>query len=111
MAEVTEPFRQGQIGSSAVPVKRNPIKSERVSSIARILRSLVGVSMENISLWHERDLSNSANERFTIPMSAILVDEMLNLTTKVISEPTDKQGQNHLKHRHHKGSDLLGICS
>ncbi|MGA7541623.1 MAG: adenylosuccinate lyase [Nitrososphaeraceae archaeon] len=86
LAEVTEPFRQGQIGSSAVPVKRNPIKSERVSSIARILRSLVGVSMENISLWHERDLSNSANERFTIPMSAILIDEMLNLTTKVISE-------------------------
>jgi adenylosuccinate lyase len=42
--------------------------------------------MENISLWHERDLSNSANERFTIPMSAILIDEMLNLTTKVISE-------------------------
>jgi adenylosuccinate lyase len=86
LAEVTEPFRKGQIGSSAVPVKRNPIKSERVSSIAKILRSLVGVSMENISLWHERDLSNSANERFTIPMSFILLDEMLNLITKVISE-------------------------
>jgi adenylosuccinate lyase len=86
LAEVAEPFRQGQIGSSAVPVKRNPIKSERVSSLARMLRSLVNVSMENISLWHERDLSNSANERFTIPMSAILIDEMLNLITKVISE-------------------------
>lgn len=86
LAEVAEPFRQGQIGSSAVPVKRNPIKCERVSSLARMLRSLVNVSMENIPLWHERDLSNSANERFTIPMSAILIDEMLNLITKVISE-------------------------
>ena len=86
LAEVTEQFREGQIGSSAVPVKRNPIKSERVSSIAKILRSLVEVSMENISLWHERDLSNSANERFTIPMSFILLDEMLNLITRVISE-------------------------
>lgn len=86
LAEVAEPFRQGQIGSSAVPVKRNPIKCERVSSLARMLRSLVNVSMENIPLWHERDLSNSANERFTIPMSSILIDEMLNLITKVISE-------------------------
>jgi adenylosuccinate lyase len=86
LAEVTEQFREGQIGSSAVPVKRNPIKSERVSSIAKILRSLVEISMENIALWHERDLSNSANERFTIPMSFILLDEMLNLITRVISE-------------------------
>jgi adenylosuccinate lyase len=74
------------MGSSAVPVKRNPIKSERVSSLARILRSLVSVSMENIASWHERDLSNSANERFTLPMAAILLDEMLNAMTKVIRE-------------------------
>jgi adenylosuccinate lyase len=86
LAEVEEPFREGQIGSSAVPVKRNPIKSERVSSLARMLRSLVNVSLENIALWHERDLSNSANERFTIPMSAVLIDEMLNLITRVILE-------------------------
>jgi adenylosuccinate lyase len=86
LAEAEEPFRKGQIGSSAVPVKRNPIKSERVSSLARMLRSLVNVSLENIPLWHERDLSNSANERFTIPMSAILMDEMLNLITGVVSE-------------------------
>jgi adenylosuccinate lyase len=84
--EVAEPFREGQMGSSAVPVKRNPIKSERVSSLAKILRSLVSVAMENIALWHERDLSNSANERFTIPMGCILLDEMLNLITKVILE-------------------------
>lgn len=84
--ELAEPFRTGQIGSSAVPVKRNPIKSERVSSLARLLRPLVIVSMENIPLWHERDLTNSANERFTIPMASILIDEMLSSMTKVISE-------------------------
>ncbi|HKZ62016.1 MAG TPA: adenylosuccinate lyase [Nitrososphaera sp.] len=86
IGEVAEPFRKGQMGSSAVPVKRNPIKSERVSSLAKMLRSLVSVSMENIALWHERDLSNSANERFTLPMAAILLDEMLNAMTKVVSE-------------------------
>jgi adenylosuccinate lyase len=73
------------MGSSAVPVKRNPIKSERVSSLSRLLRALVSVAMENVSLWHERDLSNSANERFTIPMTVILLDEMLNLMVNVIT--------------------------
>jgi adenylosuccinate lyase len=86
IGEVSEPFRKGQMGSSAVPVKRNPIKSERVSSLAKMLRALVNVSMENVALWHERDLSNSANERFTLPMGAILLDEMLNAMTKVVSE-------------------------
>ena len=86
IGEVAEPFRKGQMGSSAVPVKRNPIKSERVSSLARILRSLVSVSMENIMSWHERDLSNSANERFALPMGPILLDEMLNAMTMVIQE-------------------------
>jgi adenylosuccinate lyase len=86
IGEVAEPFRKGQMGSSAVPVKRNPIKSERVSSLAKILRSLVSISMENVALWHERDLSNSANERFTLPMGAILLDEMLNAMTRVVSE-------------------------
>jgi adenylosuccinate lyase len=86
IGEVAEPFRKGQVGSSAVPVKRNPIKSERVSSLAKILRSLVNVAMENIALWHERDLSNSANERFTFPMAVILLDEMLNSMKKIISD-------------------------
>lgn len=85
IGELAEPFRVGQMGSSAVPVKRNPIKSERVSSLARLLRPLVIVSMENIALWHERDLTNSANERFTIPMASILLDEMLESMIKVIS--------------------------
>lgn len=84
--EVAESFKSGQMGSSAVPVKRNPIKSERVSSLAKLLRSLLNVSMENISLWHERDLTNSANERFTIPMGTILLDEMLSTMIKVVKD-------------------------
>lgn len=85
LAEVAEPFRKGQMGSSAVPVKRNPIKSERISSLARILRALVNVAFENVTLWHERDLSNSANERFTLPIAVILLDEMLNSLTNVLA--------------------------
>jgi adenylosuccinate lyase len=84
--EVSEPFKEGQMGSSAVPVKRNPIKSERVSSLARILRANAQVALENITLWHERDLSNSANERFIIPTSLILLDEMLNSILKVMKD-------------------------
>jgi adenylosuccinate lyase len=84
IGELQEPFREGQIGSSAVPVKKNPIKSERVCSLARILRSLLTVSFENIPSWHERDLTNSANERFTLPISLILLDEMLNAMLNVI---------------------------
>jgi len=85
IGEVAEYFKKGQMGSSAVPVKRNPIKSERVSSLSKLLRSQVGVSFENIPLWHERDLSNSANERFILPTSAILVDDMLETMTRIIS--------------------------
>ena len=83
IGEVAEYFARGQMGSSAVPVKRNPTKSERVSSLARILRSQVQLSLENIPLWHERDLSNSANERFLIPMTIILCDEMLHTMIRV----------------------------
>lgn len=85
IGEVAEQFKKGQMGSSAVPVKRNPIKSERVSSLSKLVRSQVGLSFENIPLWHERDLSNSANERFVIPTVSILVDEMLETMTKIIS--------------------------
>jgi len=85
IAEVAEQFKKGQMGSSAVPVKRNPIKSERVSSLSKILRSQIAITFENIPLWHERDLSNSANERFVLPTAAILVDEMLETMSKIIS--------------------------
>jgi len=86
IGEVAEHFKKGQMGSSAVPVKRNPTKSERISSLSKLLRSQVHTSFENIPQWHERDLSNSANERFTIPMCSILLDEMLETMIKVIQD-------------------------
>ena len=85
IGEVAEQFKKGQMGSSAVPVKRNPIKSERVSSLSKMVRSQVDISFENIPLWHERDLSNSANERFVIPTVSILVDEMLETMIRIVS--------------------------
>lgn len=85
IGEVAEQFKKGQMGSSAVPVKRNPIKSERVSSLSKILRSQIAITFENIPLWHERDLSNSANERFVLPTAAILIDEMLETMSKIVS--------------------------
>ena len=85
IGEVQESFKKDQMGSSAVPVKKNPIKSERISSFAKILKSHVYIALENISLWHERDLSNSANERFIIPTSAILIDDMITTMIKIIS--------------------------
>jgi len=84
IGEVSEHFKKGQMGSSAVPMKRNPIKSERISSLSKLLRSHIGTSFENIPLWHERDLSNSANERFIIPMSSILLDDMLETMIHII---------------------------
>ena len=84
IGEVAEQFKKGQMGSSAVPVKRNPIKSERISSLSKLLRSQIGISFENIPLWHERDLSNSANERFILPIASILLDEMLETMIKII---------------------------
>ncbi len=85
IGEVAEQFKKGQMGSSAVPVKRNPIKSERVSSLSKILRSQIAITFENIPLWHERDLSNSANERFVLPTAAILIDEMLETMSNIVS--------------------------
>ena len=84
IGEVAERFKKGQMGSSAVPVKRNPIKCERISSLAKMLRGQVGVAFENIPLWHERDLSNSANERFVVPTASILADEILETALRVI---------------------------
>jgi len=84
IGEVSEHFKNGQMGSSAVPVKRNPTKSERITSLSKLLRSQVQISFENIPHWHERDLSNSANERFILPMCSILLDEMLETMINVI---------------------------
>src|SRR6266849_4903790 len=85
ISEVMEPFeREKQVGSSALPSKRNPELSERVSSLAKLMRGLVIPALENVPMWHERDLSNSANERFIFPMSFILTEEMLRLTNRVL---------------------------
>jgi adenylosuccinate lyase len=83
--ELSEPFRTGkQVGSSAMPQKRNPWRSENISSLAKIERSLVPPSLEAIITWHERDLSQSASERFTIPEAFILLDHMLNSITRIL---------------------------
>ena len=84
--ELLEPFQEGkQIGSSAMPQKRNPWRSENISSLAKIERSLVGPALESIVTWHERDLSQSASERFIIPESFILTDHMLNSMTRILT--------------------------
>jgi adenylosuccinate lyase len=84
--ELAEPFATGkQIGSSAMPQKKNPWKSENISSLAKIMRSLVPPALESIVTWHERDLSQSASERFIIPEAFILLDHMLNSMTRILS--------------------------
>ena len=83
--ELAEPFVEGkQVGSSAMPQKRNPWRSENISSLARMERSLVGPAIESIVTWHERDLSQSAAERFVMPESFIILDHMLNSMTRVL---------------------------
>ena len=76
--EVEEPFGKGQKGSSAMPHKRNPVICERICGLARILRGNALAAMENVALWHERDISHSSAERIIIPDSTILLDYMLN---------------------------------
>jgi len=84
--EVMEPFKvESQVGSSAMPSKRNPVKSERVCSLAKLMRGLLVPAYENVALWHERDLTNSANERFTFAMAFILLDEMIQDMRSVLS--------------------------
>ena len=82
--EVEEGFAKGQKGSSAMPHKKNPISGENLSGLARIVRSNSLASMENIALWHERDISHSSAERIIFPDSTILVDYMLSRLEKTI---------------------------
>jgi adenylosuccinate lyase len=84
--EVEEGFRKGQKGSSAMPHKKNPIVCERLSGLARVVRGNVVPALENISLWHERDLTHSSVERVILPDSAILLDYMLVKFQGVIEE-------------------------
>ena len=77
IGEVQEPFKTGQKGSSAMPHKRNPIVSERISGLARLLRGYAHTALENQPLWHERDISHSSAERVILPDATILLDYML----------------------------------
>ncbi len=82
--EVEEPFAEGQKGSSAMPHKRNPVICERICGLARLLRGNALVAMENVALWHERDISHSSVERVIIPDSTIALDYMLHKFIEVV---------------------------
>jgi len=82
--ELQEPFTEGQKGSSAMPHKRNPELSERICGLARVVRSNALAALENVALWHERDISHSSVERVILPDSTILLDYLLDLTTIVV---------------------------
>lgn len=81
--EVEEPFRAGQKGSSAMPHKRNPITTERITGLARVLRGYAQTGLENVALWHERDISHSGAERVVLPDATILLDYMQHLGLRV----------------------------
>jgi len=82
--EVEEPFTKGQKGSSAMPHKKNPVRAERISGLARLARANLQVALENIPLWHERDISHSSAERIIFPDSFILTDFILTEITDII---------------------------
>ena len=84
VGEVGEPFGTGQTGSSAMPHKRNPELCERISGLARLVRGYALTAMENIALWHERDISHSSTERIILPDSCLLVDYCLSLFISII---------------------------
>ena len=84
--EVQEPFAEGQKGSSAMPHKRNPIASERISGLARVVRSNLQTALENVVLWHERDISHSSAERVILPDSTGLVAFMLSEATTLLQD-------------------------
>ncbi len=83
--EVEEPFGKGQKGSSAMPHKRNPVICERICGLARLLRANAQVALENVALWHERDISHSSVERIIFPDSTLALDYMLNKFREVVS--------------------------
>src|SRR6478752_945455 len=84
IGEVEEPFGQGQKGSSAMPHKRNPIGCEQIVGLARLLRANAHAALENIALWHERDISHSSVERVILPDSFIVLDHMLRRLTAIV---------------------------
>ena len=83
--EAEEPFTEGQKGSSAMPHKRNPVSCEQVCGLARLVRTNSLAALENVALWHERDISHSSVERVVLPDSTLLVDYMLHQMTRIVS--------------------------
>jgi adenylosuccinate lyase len=83
--EVEEPFRRGQKGSSAMPHKRNPVVAERICGLARVVRAAAVVGLENVALWHERDISHSSAERVVVPDAFLALDYMLDRFTWLVS--------------------------
>jgi adenylosuccinate lyase len=86
--ELQEPFRAGQKGSSAMPHKRNPIKAEQISGLARVLRGNAQAGLEDVALWHERDISHSSVERVILPDSTIMLDYLQQRTTALVEGMT-----------------------
>ena len=86
--EVEEPFAEGQKGSSAMPHKRNPVGAEQVTGLARLLRGNALAALENVALWHERDISHSSVERVIVPDSFLALDHMLRRMTKIVGGMT-----------------------
>jgi adenylosuccinate lyase len=84
VSELAESFGQGQKGSSAMPHKRNPVRSERICGLARVVRAQVVPVLEGIPLWHERDISHSSTERVALPDAAIVTDYLLDQTTGLV---------------------------
>ena len=84
VGEVEEPFTRGQKGSSSMPHKKNPVRCERIAGLARLVRANLQVALENIPLWHERDISHSSAERVIVPDSFILTDYLLAETADII---------------------------
>jgi adenylosuccinate lyase len=84
--ELEEPFYKGQKGSSAMPHKRNPVSCEQISGLARVLRGYVVPALEDVPLWHERDISHSSVERIIIPDATILTDYLLNRMNKILGD-------------------------
>jgi adenylosuccinate lyase len=102
LSEVREPFTAGQKGSSAMPHKRNPIRSEQISGLARLLRGYASAGLEDVALWHERDISHSSVERIALPDATTLLDHMqrrmLALVQRMVVDPVRMRENLQLTH-------------
>ena len=110
--EVEEPFRAGaQKGSSAMPHKRNPIVTERITGIARLLRGYAQTGLENVALWHERDISHSSVERVTLPDATILLDYAQHLAIRVVDGHDGPRGPHAREPEPDARRALLAACA